>query len=228
MRMPLALVVFALVAGCDGTDTKGKNGYTIALPEPELRANLAALAKCPSPLDRLNIVHKAKRVATDTPGDVTITIPSATDSAGSVLRFSLELEDKEKPDSRILVTWSYRQTKDAQELDLGEDRLLIPKSLEKELDEAVDRYVSTDANRDNINTNAQELAKVRSSACLRFGRLADGVAAVTNPELRRTLEKQKRRDALGWLFEDNYQLKTDSPEGAYWESEADYPRGYEY
>jgi hypothetical protein len=228
LRLGLVLAVFPVLSGCGGGDAHGKFGYYIDAKEPELRANLAALAACPSPLTRLGIAHRPLNVTADQAGEVVIAIPSKGDAAGSTVRFKIGFEDK-KPDARLNLTWSITLADNADELDLGEGRLLNPPKLVKELDEAVSRYATYFFELGHDASSARRFEASRDIACRSFGRLADGLAIVTNPDLRKTLERQKRRDALGWLFKDNYQLKTDSPEGAYWEGEGDYTGGdYRY
>jgi hypothetical protein len=195
----------------------------IDLPEPELRANLAKLAECPSPLNRLGIRHRSLRVEAGKPGEVSITVPSAEDSGGSSVRFEIDFDAKEPKASKRL-TWEIELASNANELDLGESRLLSPPRLVEELEDAVSDYANYIYKLGLNDGSARKVEDNRDAACRKFGRIADGLAVITDANLRQTLERQKRRDALGWLFSDNYKLKTDSPEYSYWEAEQDFQR----
>ncbi|MFM5922622.1 MAG: hypothetical protein ACKOPG_00350 [Novosphingobium sp.] len=191
-----------------------------------MQARIAAIADCPSPLTRLGITRAQPQIVRREGGVVDLVIPSPQDAEGSVLRFKVKAGEGAKA-SNLFVTWSFEPSEVAAELDLGEDRLLNPVRLDKDLKEAVNAYLYFYAHPGISPNGSQDLKRQLAATCRTLGRLIDGVAITTNPALRATLEHQKRRDALGWLFKDNYQLRTDSPDGAYWEAPTDYQPGWE-
>lgn len=233
MRHAFVLAAALALSACGSAERSGGGGMLVDLPEPELRASLAKLGDCASPLKRLGIKHPPKRVAAGTPGEVTITIPSTEDSRGSTIRFEIDFDAK-KPNDPKELTWEIKLASNASELDLGENRLLSPPRLAEDLEEAISQYatyfyeLSLDASFAG-RSEAKRFEASRNAACRTFGRVTDGLTVITDANLRATLERQKSRDALGWLFQDGYQLKTESPEGAYWEGEGNYTgENYEY
>jgi hypothetical protein len=220
-----SLAILALT-GC-GSGPKEATGYReIAMTDAAMRTRIAALAACPSPLDRLGIGRIAPRLAVATPGSATIRIPAAADPAGSTIRFDLKSPGGGFA-GQLQVRWTIRISDTAQELDLGEDRLLNPARFGKEIDEAITAFTNYYYEAGHLDQPYARDKQALNKACRKFGRLLDAVAISTNPGLRATVERQKRRDALGWLFADNYRLKTQSPDGAYWEAEPDYGGFYE-
>lgn len=226
MRRACALAATLALAACGSPERRGGGGMLVDAPEPELRANLAKLADCDSPLNRLRIKHPPRRVEAGTPGEVTITIPSTEDAGGSSVRFAIDF-DARKPEAPKRLTWEITLASNARELDLGENRLLNPPRLAEDLEGSLRDYADYVYRLGLKDGSVHKFEYRRAAACRTFGRVADGLAVITDANLRQTLERQKRRDALGWLFQDGYRLKTDSPEAAYWESEADYS-AYEY
>jgi hypothetical protein len=227
MRRALTLITALAVTACSSPEREGGGGMLVDLPEPELRASLAQLGDCASPLKRLGIKHPPKRVAASTPGEVTITIPSTEDSSGSTIRFEIDFDAKKAAAPKRL-TWEFTLASNAAELDLGENRLLNPPQLTETLEDALRDYADYIYRLGLKDGSAQKVVYRRDAACRTFGRVTDGLAVITDANLRTTLERQKRRDALGWLFQDGYQLKTESPEGAYWEGEGDYSGNFQY
>lgn len=220
-RRPIVLAALFVLPACGG-QSAGDRGVNIALPEQRLRTSISALAGCPSPLDRLRIAHPPITVREGADA-LTITIPGAGVSAQNRIRFDFEVNEN-RPDKAVRVTWAFEFGGDPEELDLGDGRLLNPAKLGKDLDNAVRQYFEYDYQLGSSSHDANRFAGARAKACRSFGRLADGVMIVTNPALRAELKRQQKRDALGWLFDDDYQLRTDSLKEAYWEAEQDYQR----
>ncbi len=210
-----ALVLAALLAGCGISGDKPSGSHTIAISQSALHSRIAALAECPSPLNRLGIGRITPRLFVGSDGDVDFVIPAAEDAEGSAVRF--DLSGDESGGGHLKVSWKIEISGTARELDLGEDRLLNPVRLAKELGAAVDSYLGYYEMFSSDGSPPQNRKQVLVEACRRFGRAADAIAVVTNPVLRQTIEAQKNRDALGWLFRDNYRLRTSSREGAYWD-----------
>lgn len=225
MRRSLALLTALALSAC-GSGPDEVTGYRqVPLTEAAMRTRIAAIAACPSPLDRLGIGRIAPRVGAATPGSAIIRIPAAGDPEGSTIRF--DLKQSGGSDASLGLRWTIRISDTARELDLGEDRLLNPARLGKDIDEAIEAFANYyyQAGQPDRTYPADKAAL--NKACRKFGRLLDAVAISTNPGLRTAVEKQKSRDALGWLFSDNYKLKTQSPDGAYWEAEPDYSGFYD-
>lgn len=215
-----AIFLPLLLAGCGIGGETPSGSRSIAMSQIAMHSRIAALAECPSPLNRLGIGRITPRLFVGSDGDVDFVIPSAEDAEGSAVRF--DLGGDESGGGTLHVSWKVELSDTARELDLGEERLLNPAKLAKELEEAVDSYMgyyqaySSDSSAPSYRKN--ELV----AACKKFGRVVDGLAVLTNPNLRRTIETQKRRDALGWLFEDNYKLRTHSPSNGGWDDGGGY------
>lgn len=223
----LVLLILAAAAGYCSLSRVGREDHNsrpgIAISESALKARIAALAQCPSQLDRLGIAHPAIRVVTSTPGEAELIVPSA-EGAGSRVRFELEV-GKGEDAGLIDLAWQIEFAGNASELDMGEERLLAPVKLERDLGEALESYFDYyyDVGQADSRSMPPPSKTGLDAACRKFGRAADGIAVVTNPELRGVVERQKRRDALGWLFNENYRLRTDSDSDAYWENYGDEP-----
>ncbi len=218
----LILLALILAAGWYWLKTEVNSGRaSVALSTTAMQSRIAELAACPSPLERLGIGRIRPKVMVG--GDeVDLVIPAAGDEAGSMVRFTLD-PGSGSSGSMVRVRWQVRLADGAAELDLGEDRLLNPVVLERELEATVDshvRYYATITAPGAPPVAAYQRAE-QARNCRKAGRLIDAIAVVTNPTLRQTIERQRKREALGWLFKDNFTLRTDSAAGAYWESEAD-------
>ncbi|MFM5950281.1 MAG: hypothetical protein ACKOPM_13810 [Novosphingobium sp.] len=224
-QLALCLAIVTLT-GCGSGARDVTGNREIPITDAAMRTRIVALAACPSPLDRLGIGRIAPRVAAATPGSATIRIPAAADAEGSTIRFDLKSSGGGFA-GQLQVRWTIRISDTAQELDLGEDRLLNPARFGKEIDEAITAFTNYYYEVGQPDQSYARDKRVLNKACRKFGRLLDAVAISTNPGLRTTVERQKHRDALGWLFTDNYRLKTESPDGAYWEAEPDYGGFYE-
>lgn len=214
------LIAPAVLAGCGGGEPDSSGSRYIYADEAALRGRIADLARCPSPLQRLGIARTAPVVSAATPGEVLIRIPAGADRRGSTVRFTLD-SFSGQTNGQLHLRWTITLSPRAQELDLGEERLLHPGQLEKALDEAIEEFANYHYQAGLNGKGSPPDPRQLRRACARFGRVIDGVAVITDPALRRTIERQRRREALGWLFRDDYTFRTDSPPDAYWESEAD-------
>ena len=212
------ILATVLLASCGSDQPSGNR--PIAMSQSAMHARIAALAECPSPLNRLGIGRITPRLFIGSNGDVDFVIPSAEDAEGSAVRF--DLGGDESGGGTLYLSWKIELSDTARELDLGEDRLLNPAKLAKELEEAVDSYMDYYQSAALSDSYAGHNKSGLKAACNKFGRVVDAIAVTTNPNLRKTIEKQKRRDALGWLFKDNYQLRTESPLNGGWDSGGDY------
>lgn len=220
LRKAAALALTAVLAGCGigGDQPSGKRAIPIS--QSAFHARIAALAECPSPLNRLGIGRITPRIFVGSDGNIDFVIPSAEDAEGSAVRF--DLGGDESGGGTLYVSWKVDLSETARELDLGEERLLNPAKLAKELEDAVDSYLEFYQTAAMLGSGPGSKKRELEAACRKFGRVADAIAVTTNPNLRRTVETQKHRDALGWLFKDNYQLRTGSPSNGGWDSGGDY------
>lgn len=219
MRTLNLAMLAALLAGCgSGSDLSGSQSLTIS--QSAMHSRIAALAECPSPLNRLGIGRITPRLFVGSDGDIDFVIPSAEDSEGSAVRF--DLDGDESGGGQLRVSWAIDMSDTASELDLGEERLLTPARLAKELEEAVESYVSYYASFSSVGPAPSYRKDELAAVCKKFGRVVDGIAVITNPNLRKTIEKQKRRDALGWLFSDNYRLGTHRSTSSDWNEGGDF------
>lgn len=196
---------------------------SVALSATAMQRRIAELAACPSPLERLGIERVRPKVMVGS-DEVDLVIPAAGVAEGSLVRFGLDPVPG-SGGSRVRVRWHVRLADGATELDLGEDRLLNPVVLARELEAVAERHIDYYADITRADappvTGRQRSEQARN--CRKAGRIIDAIAVVTNPALRQTIERQRRREALNWLFKDEYRLRTDSQPGAYWETSADYP-----
>lgn len=219
MRNYGVILLSVVLAGCGSGSSDLSGRHVITISQDALHSRIAALTECPSPLNRLGIGRITLRLFVGADGDIDFVIPSAEDAEGSAVRF--DLGSDERKDGVLTVSWAIDLSGTARELDLGEDRLLNPAKLSKELNEAVDRYLGFYAHsRDGAGDSANK--RELKAACQSFGRVVDAIAVTTNPNLRRTIEQQKSRDALGWLFKDNYKLRTASASNGGWDDGGDY------
>lgn len=222
MRTAIGLSLALALTACGGGGSSKK--HTVFMSGEAVQSRIMALADCPSPLTRLGIVRVRPRIMVGPADVVDLVIPSSEDSAGSVVHFKLARQANEPG---LKISWTVELSDAASEVDLGEDRLLNPLNLAKDLDKSVSDYLEYFAQTSSTEQSDYSGKKQLAATCRTIGRLIDGIAVTTNPGLRQTLEKQKRRDALGWLFKDGYRLKTDSPPEAYWDGDSDYS-GNEY
>ncbi len=203
----LILLALVLAAGWCRLQTPANSGSaTVILSATAMRSRIAELAACPSPLDRLGIGRIRPKVMVG--GDeVDLVIPAASDPDGSMVRFTLDPVPGSSG-SMVRVRWQVRLADGAAELDLGEDRLLNPVVLARELEAAVEshvRYYATITAPGAAPVAAYQRAE-QARTCRKAGRLIDAIAVVTNPALRQTIERQRKREALGWLFKDDFRL----------------------
>ncbi|MFM5952679.1 MAG: hypothetical protein ACKOPE_00030 [Novosphingobium sp.] len=227
MRRPATGLILLALAGCSGG--RGPDSYSLDMPLAEARQQVNAIAACPSPLQRLGIAAPPRRL--NQPDDTAIDLSMAPKGGGEpfVIHFTLDPAGKnDGAPTRIRARFDLPEA--AKELDLGEDRLIAPLVLKKELMKALEGYFNAagwlQGDRVRNNDTGREAISLKR-ACSQLGRLLDDAAVIISPTLSTEIARQKHRDALGWLFQDNYKLRTDSPDGAYWEAPADYQPGWE-
>lgn len=217
----LILLALILAAGwCRLRPEPHAGSASVTLSAKAMQSRIAELAACPSPLDRLGIGRIRPKVMVG--GDeVDLVIPAAKDADGSLVRFTL----KPAPGSSgamVRVRWQVQIAEGAEELDLGEDRLLKPAVLARDLEAAVESHVGYYAaiTASGAAPVAAYQRAEQARNCRKAGRLIDAIAVVTNPALRQTIERQRRREALGWLFKDDFRLGGSSYSSDW---DADYP-----
>lgn len=226
LRRPIAaLAALALMLGGCG-EAVGAGSEQVLLSPTAMQSRIVDLANCPSPLDRLGIGRiKPKVMIGD--GEVDFVIPAARDAEDSFVRFNIE--PLGETGTSIKLRWQVHLSDSASELDLGDGRLLNPAKLTDEFDEALEKLISSHNNLVAAGTQAQanNYKKMVDDSCDSIGRIIDAIAVVTNPDLRRNVESQRNRDALGWLFKDNYRLDRSSRSPRNSEPEADYAGFYD-
>lgn len=126
-------------------------------------------------------------------------------------RFHSEGKDENAP-TRIETSLDLPDS--ATELDLGDGRLITPHSYPTMLFKELENYFNM--LRPEVTPKPSDAALLIAQECRKFGRLLDDGAIMISPSLAREIARQKRRDAINWLFQDNYQLRTDNDEQAVW------------
>lgn len=221
----IALLLVALT-GC-GDRTRGARGMTVDLPQAELRKVIEGLAYCPSPLDRLRIERPPLDVASAGNDKLTIAIPGSPNTGTSLLAFTIDDLD-DKPGGKVRVEWTFTPASGITEFDLGEGRLLNPAKLTEEMDNVVADFLDAGARTQATGAERRRLSRQLGEKCRKFGRIADSFAVMANPDLQAELTRQKRREALLWLFRDNYKLKTEGSPDSDWDAPREFSGPYEY
>ena len=157
----------AVLMGCASGSSGGDDSYHFELPQSAVRAQVLALAKCPSPLQRLKIAAEPR---------------SVTQPDRDTIVLAVTANDTPQP---IELRFKFDETKD----DAAQSTRL----------------------RFHLIDNSRRIA----SKCAQIGRLLDDGAVLISPALAQTLKRQRRRDALNWLFKDDYQLQTQSKTDQY-------------
>ena len=223
VNVPLSLRLVALLplilGGCGAVSSTTHDSYRFDLPPAAVRAQVLKLADCPSPLARLKIVAAPRRIAQIGPDTITLTVPAADSAAVIVLRFRLQsVGEPGTPSTLLRMHLSVPAA--AKELELGEGQLLTPLAFTKQLGDALDTYFALGDGHDTARPfgNTARLA----AQCSKIGRLLDDGAVLISPALAETLHRQHKRDALNWLFKDNYKLRTNGADSADWDAGGDY------
>lgn len=205
IRCMSAALACLVLAACGSSSNTAAGSEYIHITDEGLRSRIGELAACPSPLDRLGIDRAGPLVSVNTPGSATIRIPASDDERGTVIGFEFE-PDPDTFGKPLRINWTVELSPTAQELDLGDSRLLNPARFPSELNSAIKDYLSYYHQAflpDDPNTPDYPPYKVpHDQACLAFGLLLDAVAVTTNPALRDEMTKQKHRRALDALFHD--------------------------
>ena len=215
---PLALLPLIL-SGCGSASSGTDDSYRFDLPPAAVRAQVLKLADCPSPLARLKIAAPARRIAQTDLDTITLTVRANDSAAVIVLRFRLQsVGEQGKPITLLRLHLSVPDA--AKELELGEGQLLTPLAFTKQLGEALKTYFELGDGHDTARPfdNTAKLA----AQCNKIGRLLDDGAVLISPALAETLHRQRKRDALNWLFKDNYKLRTNGKNGVNWDFGSDY------
>ena len=210
LRVTLVLIL-PVTAGCQPGPSAGHDSYPLSLPVTAAHALVVKLGACPSPLKRLGIAVPAWRLDQSKPNAVTITVAGSDASAPIVLRFKIEAGGNTGAASS-LVRYALSLPDSAQELELDQGQLITPHAFTEQLGEALEGYFALNNNHetarpfDNREKTAQQ--------CRKIGRLLDDGAVMISPALSAEVRRQRRRDAINWLFKDEYQLRTDSISGS--------------
>lgn len=208
-RLLLGLSGLALLlTGCGTSNNESDNSFRFELPQAAVRAQVIALAKCPSPLQRLKIAAAPRQVMQPSADTIVLTIPASDAPEPITLRFRFDSANQPgAPVTKVLFHLTIPHG--AQELDLGPEQVIAPGVLSKELTGALKDYFELGAGYQTARPidNSVQIAK----KCAEIGRLLDDGAVLISPGLAQELKRQRRRDALGWLFKDDYQLRTDAP-----------------
>lgn len=200
----------AAMAGCRSGSSGGDDSYGFELPQSAVRAQVLALAKCPSPLQRLKIAA-APRAVSQPDGDTIVLAITASDAPEPIeLRFKFE-NDNDGGATATRLRFHLTIPAAAQELELGPGQLIAPGLLSERLSTALGGYF-------DLQTGYQTAQPIDNTSkiaakCREIGRLLDGGAVLISPALVRELKRQRSREALNWLFKDNYKLRTDAAPG---------------
>ena len=199
--------VLPLIASCQPGASGGNDTYRLNLPTSAAHHLVVKLGACPSPLKRLSIPVPARRLDQPNPDTVRLTVPVSDASQPIVLRFRIEAGDS----GGAAVRFALDLPDSAQEIELSEGQLVTPKKLTVELGEALQTYFELNDNHDTAYPF--DPREKTAQQCRRIGRLLDDGAVMISPALSAEVRRQRRRDAINWLFKDEYQLRGDSSEG---------------
>ena len=209
-----------LLAGCSSSGDQTNDSYRFALPQPPVRAQVIALAKCPSPLKRLKLAAMQRQVSQPELNTIVLTIPASDAPQPIELRFRFDSDNQ--PGAPLTTVRFHLTVPDgARELELGPDQIIAPAVFSKELSIALKSYFE-------LGMGFQTARPIDNSAkiaqkCAEIGRLLDDGAVLISPALASELKRQHRREALNWLFKDGYELSTEGVP----EYQGDY-NNYEY
>ena len=200
----------AVLMGCASGSSGGDDSYHFELPQSAVRAQVLALAECPSPLQRLKIAAEPRSV-TQPDRDTIVLAVTANDAPQPIeLRFKFdEAKDDAAQSTRLRFHLTIPDA--AQELELGPGQLIAPGLLSEQLGIALKSYFELQTGYQTARPidNSRRIA----SKCAQIGRLLDDGAVLISPALAQNLKRQRRRDALNWLFKDDYQLQTQAQTG---------------
>ena len=201
------VAVLPLVASCQPGASGGNDTYRLNQSAAAAHELVVRLAACPSPLKRLGIAAAPRRLDQPGPDTVILTVPVGDAATAIVLRFKIEASDGNGATVRSAIDLPGS----AQELELGEGQLITPKKFTVELGEALQTYFELNDNHDSAYPF--DPREKTGQQCRRIGRLLDDGAVMISPALSAEVRRQRRRDAINWLFKDEYQLRSDSSEG---------------
>ena len=197
-----------LLAGCGTGKSTTDDSFRFELPQAKVRAQVIALAKCPSPLQRLRIAALPRQLSQ--PDIATIVLTVAASDAPQPIELRFRFDSDNRPGAPVTnVRFHLTVPSGAKELELGPGQLIAPAVFSKELTAALSEYFE-------FGSGYQTARPIDYSAkiakkCAEIGRLLDDGAVLISPALAQELKRQYRRDALNWLFKDDYQLRTDAP-----------------
>ena len=208
-RVALGLVL-PVTASCQQGPNASHDSYPLSLPVTAAQALVVKLGACPSPLKRLGIAVPAWQLDQSKPNAVTITVAGSDASAPIVLRFKIEAVVNTGAASS-LVRFALSLPDSAQELELDQGQLITPHAFTEQLGQALEGYFAFNDNHATARPfdNREKTAQL----CRKIGRLLDDGAVMISPALSAEVRRQRRRDAVNWLFKDEYQLRTDSISG---------------
>lgn len=205
------LALPALVAACSPGASGGNDSYRLNLPSTAAHELVVKLAACPSPLKRLGIKVPARRLDQPNPNTVTLTVPASDAATSIVLRFKIEAGDA----NDAAVRFGLDLPDSAKEFELGAGQFISPTKFAEELGQALKTYFELNDKHDTAYPF--DPREKTAQQCRKIGRLLDDGAVMISPGLAAEIRHQRRRDAINWLFKDEYQLHSDSPDNARWD-----------
>ncbi len=201
-----------MLAGCGTGSSAIDDTYRFELPQAPVRAQVLALAKCPSPLQRLKIAALPRQVSQPDAATIVLTITAHDAQQPIELQFKFDA-DKQPGPPVTHVRYHLTVPGSAQELELGPGQVIAPILFTKQLGEALSSYFQLGAGYQTARPidNSARIAQ----KCAEIGRLLDDGAVLISPGLAQELKRQRRREALNWLFKDGYELRSDAPPDEY-------------
>lgn len=201
-----------LLAGCGAGSRETDDTYRFELPQAPVRTQVLALAKCPSPLHRLKITALPRQVSQPHADTIVLTVAASDAQQPIELRFKFK-SDKNPGASVTHLQFHLAIPEGAQELELGPGQVIAPLVFTKELHDALTSYFELGAGYQTARPidNSARIAQ----KCSEIGRLLDDGAVLISPTLAQEIKRQHRREALNWLFKDDYELRSDAPPDQY-------------
>lgn len=207
LRAAFAGLTCAGLAGCGASARAFDDTYRFYVPIVDVRGQVLALADCPSPLKRLGIAVPARQISAAGVNKIVLAVPAA--DGGQPIELHFTLEDLGPGDGqRTALRLHLALPAAAHELDLGPGQLITPAGFAKQLMEQLDAYFALQSGYRTARPIDRRADIVRH--CQTIGRLLDGGAVLISSRLQAELHRQHRREALNWLFKDNYRLSNAS------------------